>query len=287
MTPGPAQSLSRTCPLTQDAEVGWEVLGWPSQASDTPSPHSQGPLSVFSARNRWRLVGPVHVTRGEAGFGLTLRGDAPVLIAAVIPGGPAAVRPLFHPRDQGPGLSTGCWRAGGRRDRGQRCWVPTGDSRTSPVSPQAAGLHEGDYIVSLNGQPCKWWRHAEVVAQLRGVGDEGVSLQVATLLPRAEPPGTVSPGGPRTPKGMGKSRARAGDSRPGAGLLGSSPPPSAGLVPTLEDAGAEELQVLSRGLHPALCGARPSRDPRLTPDGPATPSPVTPWLATGRMGQGC
>ncbi|XP_059024726.1 rhophilin-1 isoform X10 [Mustela lutreola] len=103
-----------------------------------------GPLSVFSARNRWRLVGPVHVTRGEAGFGLTLRGDAPVLIAAVIPGGPAA----------------------------------------------AAGLHEGDYIVSLNGQPCKWWRHAEVVAQLRGVGDEGVSLQVATLLPRAEPPGT-------------------------------------------------------------------------------------------------
>ncbi|XP_059251267.1 rhophilin-1 isoform X3 [Mustela nigripes] len=103
-----------------------------------------GPLSVFSARNRWRLVGPVHMTRGEAGFGLTLRGDAPVLIAAVIPGGPAA----------------------------------------------AAGLHEGDYIVSLNGQPCKWWRHAEVVAQLRGVGDEGVSLQVATLLPRAEPPGT-------------------------------------------------------------------------------------------------
>ncbi|VCW68753.1 unnamed protein product, partial [Gulo gulo] len=103
-----------------------------------------GPLSVFSARNCWRLVGPVHVTRGEAGFGLTLRGDAPVLIAAVIPGGPAA----------------------------------------------AAGLHEGDYIVSLNGQPCKWWRHAEVVAQLRGVGDEGVSLQVVTLLPRADPPGT-------------------------------------------------------------------------------------------------
>ncbi|XP_032704252.1 rhophilin-1 isoform X2 [Lontra canadensis] len=103
-----------------------------------------GPLSVFSARNCWRLVGPVHVTRGEAGFGLTLRGDAPVLIAAVIPGGPAA----------------------------------------------AAGLREGDYIVSLNGQPCKWWRHAEVVAQLRGVGDEGVSLQVVTLLPRVEPPGT-------------------------------------------------------------------------------------------------
>ncbi|XP_030875076.1 rhophilin-1 isoform X3 [Leptonychotes weddellii] len=103
-----------------------------------------GPLSVFSAKNHWRLAGPVRVTRGEAGFGLTLRGDAPVLVAAVIPGGPAA----------------------------------------------AAGLQEGDYIVSLNGQPCKWWRHAEVVAQLKGVGNEGVSLQVVTLLPRAEPPGT-------------------------------------------------------------------------------------------------
>ncbi|XP_047698947.1 rhophilin-1 isoform X2 [Prionailurus viverrinus] len=112
--------------------------------------HRLGPLSVFSAKNCWRLVGPVHVTRGEAGFGLTLRGDAPVLIAAVIPGGPAA----------------------------------------------AAGLREGDYIVSLNGRPCKWWKHAEVVAQLKGVGDEGASLQVVTLLPRAEPPSAVSPGGP-------------------------------------------------------------------------------------------
>lgn len=48
--------------------------------------------------------------------------------------------------------------------------------------------------MSVNGQPCKWWKHAEVVAQLKGVGDEGASLQVVTLLPSAEPPGTVSPG---------------------------------------------------------------------------------------------
>ncbi|XP_077019414.1 rhophilin-1 [Tamandua tetradactyla] len=106
--------------------------------------HRLGPLSVFSAKNRWRLVGPVHVTRGEGGFGFTLRGDSPVLIAAVLPGSRAA----------------------------------------------AAGLKEGDYIVSVDGEPCKWWRHAEVVARLQGVGEEGVRLGVVTLLPGATPPNT-------------------------------------------------------------------------------------------------
>ncbi|XP_006152138.1 rhophilin-1 [Tupaia chinensis] len=106
--------------------------------------HRLGPLSVFSTKNQWRLVGPVHVTRGEGGFGFTLRGDSPVLIAAVIPGGRAAV----------------------------------------------AGLKEGDYIVSVNGQPCKWWKHADVVAQLKAVGEAGVSLQVVSLLPGPELPST-------------------------------------------------------------------------------------------------
>ncbi|XP_062935364.1 rhophilin-1 [Cynocephalus volans] len=104
--------------------------------------HRLGPLSVFSAKNRWRSTGPVHVTPGEGGFGFTLRGDSPVLVAAVDPGGRAA----------------------------------------------AAGLKEGDYIVSVNGQPCKWWKHAEVVAQLKGVGEAGVSLQVVQLLPGTQPP---------------------------------------------------------------------------------------------------
>lgn len=106
--------------------------------------HQLGPLSVFSTKNRWRLAGPVHMIRGEGGFGFTLRGDSPVLIAAVVPGGQAA----------------------------------------------AAGLKEGDYIVSVNGQPCKWWKHAEVVAQLRAVGEAGVSLHVVSLLPNPEPRGT-------------------------------------------------------------------------------------------------
>lgn len=36
----------------------------------------------------------VHLMRGENGFGFTLRGDSPVLIAGVIPGGCAAVSTL-------------------------------------------------------------------------------------------------------------------------------------------------------------------------------------------------
>lgn len=140
-----------------------------------------------------------------------------------------------------------------------------------PISPQAAGLHEGDYIVSLNGQPCKWRRHAEVVAQLRGAGDEGVSLQVASLLPRAEPPSTVSPRGPRSPEGTGKRRLRAHETPAPGRLLGSSPLPSAGLVPTLE------LQALSRGLHPAPHGARPPG----TPGSPLTAQPPPPQSLPG------
>lgn len=58
----------------------------------------QGPLSVFCARARW---GPVHVIClqwGEEGLGLTLRGDSPVLVAGVVPGGCAAVRHPLHYR---------------------------------------------------------------------------------------------------------------------------------------------------------------------------------------------
>lgn len=62
----------------------------------------QGPLSVFCARARW---GPVHVIclrRREGGLGLTLRGDSPVLVAGVVPGGCAAVRGAATPRHATP-----------------------------------------------------------------------------------------------------------------------------------------------------------------------------------------
>ncbi|KAJ8389023.1 hypothetical protein AAFF_G00124200 [Aldrovandia affinis] len=42
-----------------------------------------GPLSVFSAKNRWGPQRHVHLVRSEGGLGLTLRGDSPVLITSV------------------------------------------------------------------------------------------------------------------------------------------------------------------------------------------------------------
>ncbi|XP_039110020.1 rhophilin-1 isoform X2 [Hyaena hyaena] len=165
--------------------------------------HRLGPLSVFSAKNCWRLVGPVRVTRGEAGFGLTLRGDAPVLIAAVIPGGPA----------------------------------------------EAAGLREGDYIVSLNGRPCKWWKHAEVVAQLRGAGAEGVSLQTVTLLPRAGPPSTVS------------GARRAGEREPARGRPSLAWPPGGQPSPQRASACPHSWGPQAGAPLQALCHSPPPARP--------------------------
>ncbi|XP_060890630.1 rhophilin-1 isoform X1 [Labrus mixtus] len=94
-----------------------------------------GPLSVFCARARWGPVRVICLQRGEGGLGLTLRGDSPVLVAGVVPGGCAA----------------------------------------------EAGLREGDYIVAVDGEDCKWSKHGEVVQMLKSCTDRGVELSVITL----------------------------------------------------------------------------------------------------------
>ncbi|XP_069376394.1 rhophilin-1 isoform X2 [Paralichthys olivaceus] len=94
-----------------------------------------GPLSVFCARARWGPVRLICLQRREGGLGLTLRGDSPVLVAGVVPGGCAA----------------------------------------------EAGLREGDYIVAVDGQDCKWAKHSEVVHMLKSCSDRKVELSVVTL----------------------------------------------------------------------------------------------------------
>uniref|UniRef100_A0A8C5DQF1 Rhophilin, Rho GTPase binding protein 1 n=1 Tax=Gouania willdenowi TaxID=441366 RepID=A0A8C5DQF1_GOUWI len=95
----------------------------------------QGPLSLFCARARWGPVRVVGLQWGDGGLGLTLRGDAPVLVAGVVPGGCA----------------------------------------------EEAGLREGDYIVAVDRQDCKWAKHGEVVRMLKSCSDRTVEISVATL----------------------------------------------------------------------------------------------------------
>lgn len=49
------------------------------------------------------------------------------------------------------------------------------------MSVQEAGLREGDYIVAVDGQDCKWAKHAEVVHLLKSCSDRGVDIGVVTL----------------------------------------------------------------------------------------------------------
>lgn len=62
------------------------------------------------------------------------------------------------------------------------CAVACLSSQTcASLSPQEAGLKEGDYIISVNGKDCKWSKHAEVVQLLKSTGEEGVEIIVITL----------------------------------------------------------------------------------------------------------
>ncbi|KAF3835482.1 hypothetical protein F7725_028040 [Dissostichus mawsoni] len=44
-----------------------------------------------------------------------------------------------------------------------------------------AGLREGDYIVAVDGEDCKWAKHGEVVHMLKSCSERGVELSVVTL----------------------------------------------------------------------------------------------------------
>ncbi|XP_053571397.1 rhophilin-1 [Bombina bombina] len=58
-----------------------------------------GPISVFSAKHKWHPAQKLQLVRGDGGFGFTLRGDSPVLVAGVVPGGCAALA----------GIKEGCY----------------------------------------------------------------------------------------------------------------------------------------------------------------------------------
>ena len=43
----------------------------------------QGPLAIFNSRNEWSAPRMVELKRGTEGYGFTVRGDSPVIVASV------------------------------------------------------------------------------------------------------------------------------------------------------------------------------------------------------------
>ncbi|XP_068614236.1 rhophilin-2 [Brachionichthys hirsutus] len=98
--------------------------------------HRLGPLSVFSAKQRWTAPRTIRLRPKDKDLGFTLKGDTAVQVVS---------------------LDSFCAAA-------------------------ADGLKEGDYIVAVGGTDCKWLGVSEVMRLLRDVGEEGVDIQVVSML---------------------------------------------------------------------------------------------------------
>ncbi|XP_075045295.1 rhophilin-2 [Mixophyes fleayi] len=94
-----------------------------------------GPLSVFSARQRWTAPRKVQLTLEDGDLGFTLKGDCPVQITQLDPLCPAS----------------------------------------------AAGVKEGDYIVSVAGNDCKWCSINEIMDLLKGIDEQGREIRVISI----------------------------------------------------------------------------------------------------------
>lgn len=60
--------------------------------------HQLGPVAIFSAKHHWTAPRSVQLQRGEgdSGFGFSVRGDSPVIVAGVDPGSLAHVSHDLH-----------------------------------------------------------------------------------------------------------------------------------------------------------------------------------------------
>uniref|UniRef100_A0A8C5HFJ5 Rhophilin-2 n=1 Tax=Gouania willdenowi TaxID=441366 RepID=A0A8C5HFJ5_GOUWI len=95
-----------------------------------------GPLSVFSARQRWTAPRTVQLVPQDRDLGFTLKGESPVQVVSLDPLCPAA----------------------------------------------ADGLKEGDYLVAVGDTDCKWMSVGEVMRLLKDVDEEGITIQVVSMM---------------------------------------------------------------------------------------------------------
>ena len=117
---------------------------------------SLGPVAVFSAKHHWTAPRTVQLRKKEEeGYGFSVRGDAPVVIAGVEHGSLAAVSsPL-------PSLLTPAFMS-------------------LILIIQIGGMREGDYLVTIRDQDVKWASHASVVKNIR---DSGNKLRIQIVSP--------------------------------------------------------------------------------------------------------
>uniref|UniRef100_UPI0037E8787D rhophilin-2 isoform X2 n=1 Tax=Semicossyphus pulcher TaxID=241346 RepID=UPI0037E8787D len=97
---------------------------------------TKGPLSVFSAKQRWTAPRTLRLRPEDRDVGFTLKGESPVQVVSLDPLCPAA----------------------------------------------ANGLKEGDYIVAVGDTDCKWMGVGEVMRLLKDVNEEGIDIQVISMM---------------------------------------------------------------------------------------------------------
>ncbi|XP_035015815.2 rhophilin-2 isoform X1 [Hippoglossus stenolepis] len=95
-----------------------------------------GPLSVFSAKQRWTAPRTLRLRPEDRDLGFTLKGESPVQVVSLDPLCPAA----------------------------------------------ADGLKEGDYIIAVGETDCKWFSVSEVMRLLKDVDEEGIDIQVVSMM---------------------------------------------------------------------------------------------------------
>ncbi|XP_059210521.1 rhophilin-2 [Centropristis striata] len=105
-----------------------------------------GPLSVFSAKQRWTAPRTIQLRPEDRDLGFTLKGESPVQVVSLDPLCPAA----------------------------------------------ADGLKEGDYIVVVGDTDCKWMGVSDVMRLLKDVNEEGIEIQVVSIMDSNPPMPTKS-----------------------------------------------------------------------------------------------
>lgn len=107
---------------------------------------TKGPLSVFSAKQRWTAPRTIQLRPEDRDLGFTLKGESPVQVVSLDPLCPAA----------------------------------------------ADGLKEGDYIVVVGDTDCKWMGVSDVMRLLKDVNEEGIEIQVVSIMDSNPPMPTKS-----------------------------------------------------------------------------------------------